>query len=181
MSLDNKQGVRACPLGLDWQTSSLDSEGGNLLWFPDWVALFISHRARDMPQQWNKVDMSYWGKGGYSTGWVTHCWTAGMGETPCKDSERMQTNCEWVTKWNRPADDLTLPKYFEIPGLYKWEWKSFQQMYAHFCFVTTPGHMSGDLIDTEDRLAVAMGIGGGGEGWIWGLGLTDVNYYIQDG
>lgn len=54
-------------------------------------------------------------------------------------------------------------------------------MYAHFCFVTTPGHMSGDLIDTEDRLVVAMGIGGGGEGWIWGLGLTDVNYYIQDG
>lgn len=50
-SLDNEQGVKACLLGLDWQTSRLDSEGGNLLWFPNWVALFISHRARDMPQQ----------------------------------------------------------------------------------------------------------------------------------
>lgn len=50
-SLDSEHGVKACLLGLDWQTSRLDSGGGNLLWFPNWVALFISHRARDMPQQ----------------------------------------------------------------------------------------------------------------------------------
>lgn len=30
---------------------TVDSDVENLLWFPDWVALFICHRARNMPQQ----------------------------------------------------------------------------------------------------------------------------------
>ena len=90
----SEQGVRACLLGLDWQTSCFDSEGGNLLLFPALVVLLISHRAQNMPQQWNKVDMSYWGKRVYPTGWVTHSWAAGMGETPRRDSE--QTVRLWV-------------------------------------------------------------------------------------
>lgn len=45
-----EQGEGACLPGLCWQTSRFESEVGNLLWFPDWVALFISHRARNMPQ-----------------------------------------------------------------------------------------------------------------------------------
>ena len=31
-------------------------------------------------------------------------------------------------------------------------------MYVHLCFVTTPGHVSGDLTDTQNRLVVAMGV-----------------------
>lgn len=34
-----------------WRASDGDSDVRNLLWFPDWVALFISHGARNMPQQ----------------------------------------------------------------------------------------------------------------------------------
>ena len=116
-SSDDEQGVRACLLGLIGRPPALTQKEGICFGFLTELPCLSATGQETCHSSEIKLTCHTGEQGVIQQ---AESLTVGLqvtGETACRDSERMRRNRGWVTKRNRSAGDLTLPKYFEILGL----------------------------------------------------------------